>query len=72
MITTPSSDLAMYIEDGVNGFISKTCEYDDFCDAFKKSVYCGIDERKAIHKRVMVTNKLTTDFWAEVLTNFFR
>lgn len=69
VITTPSGDLAMYISDEKNGFLSSKCTYDSYERAMKKALETTIEKRVSMH---LACNESPLDEknWREAFVKF--
>lgn len=70
-ITTPTSDLASYIVNGVNGYISEKAEYSSFEKAFKESCIVSEAEITAIHKNCKNDKRLDCAAYVDKLGKYF-
>ncbi len=70
-VTTPTSDLASYIINGENGFISKEATYDSFEKTFKESCQVTGEQITEIHKNCKKNKSLDCMSYVEKLGNYF-
>lgn len=69
VITTPSGDLPMYIENGKNGFISSECTYESFEKIVKRAIETTYEERIAMHEKCK-DSPLDEKYWRKELIDF--
>ncbi len=70
-VTTPTSDLASYIVNGVNGYISEKAEYSSFEKIFKESCTVTEEQITEIHNNCKKDKRLDCMFYVEKLGKYF-
>ena len=70
-VTTPTSDLKDYIENGVTGFISDDTTYESFEKAFIQSCKVTREEINKIHENCKNCKKLDSSTYVEPLKEYF-
>ena len=69
VITTPTSDLRRYLENGKNGFISSECSYKSFSLAMKEALSMNKNQRESMHNN---PSPLDETYWREELWHFLK
>lgn len=70
VVTTPAGDIANYLFDGVNGFISEECTYLSFKTAISKASCMSLLERLRMHQIVKEYQMLDISSWSETMRDF--